>query len=55
MFFDLLQRAPGIPEFQNEEAQRHLISIGGRLGLYVGVFQDAVTQNGKPEPLPAIA
>ena len=27
MFFELLQRAPQIPEFQNEAAQGHLISI----------------------------
>ena len=55
MFFELLQRAPGIPEFQNEEAQGHLISIGERLGLYVGVFQKSVSQNGVAEPVPVVA
>jgi len=55
MFFELLQRASQITEFQNEEAQGHLISIGERLGLYVNVFQSAVAQNGVPEPVPAIA
>ncbi|ABF43705.1 glycoside hydrolase, family 57 [Candidatus Koribacter versatilis Ellin345] len=55
MFFDLLQRAPQIPECLSAEAQNHLISIGERLGLYVGVFQNAVAQNGTPEPVPAVA
>jgi alpha-amylase/alpha-mannosidase (GH57 family) len=55
LFFELLQRAPQVPEFQNEEAQNHLISIGERLGLYVGVFQSPVAQNGAPETVPAIA
>ncbi len=55
MFFDLLQRAPQIAECQSDEAQQHLISIGERLGLYVGVFQNAVAQNGAPEPIPAVA
>ena len=55
MFFELLQRAPGIPEFQNEDAQGHLISIGERLGLYVGVFQKSVSQNGVAEPVPVVA
>ena len=54
MFFELLQRAPQIEEFQNEEAQRHLISIGERLGLYVGVFQNP-EPNGAAEPVPAVA
>jgi alpha-amylase/alpha-mannosidase (GH57 family) len=55
MFFDLLQRAPQIPDFQNEQAQRHLLSIGERLGLYVGVFQDAPLQNDATEPAQAVA
>ncbi len=55
MFFDLLKRASQIEEFQNEEAQHHLISIGERLGLYVGVFQNSIAQNGTNEPAPAVA
>jgi alpha-amylase/alpha-mannosidase (GH57 family) len=55
MFFELLQRAPQIPEFQNEEAQGHLISIGERLGLYVGVYQGTMSQNGTPAPTQAVA
>lgn len=55
MFFELLQRASQIPEFQNEEAQHHLISIGERLGLYVGVFQDAAASKAPAEPEAAVA
>ncbi|HEY3929611.1 MAG TPA: DUF3536 domain-containing protein [Candidatus Koribacter sp.] len=56
MFFDLLQRAPEIAEFQNEEAQRHLISIGERLGLHVDVFRATVAQTPPAsEPVPAVA
>ena len=55
MFFELLQRAPEIAEFQNDEAQAHLISIGQRLGLYIGVFQGAMAQNGASEPATAVA
>ena len=55
MFFELLQRAPSIEEFQNEEAQNHLISIGERLGLYVGVFQNPTSPGSAPEPVSAVA
>jgi alpha-amylase/alpha-mannosidase (GH57 family) len=55
MFFELLKRASQIAEFQNEAAQGHLISIGERLGLYVGVFQGAEAQNGASAPEVAVA
>jgi alpha-amylase/alpha-mannosidase (GH57 family) len=55
MFFELLQRAPQIPEFQNEAAQGHLISIAERLGLYTGVYQGTLAQNGAPAPVEAVA
>jgi hypothetical protein len=55
MFFELLQRAPQIPEFQNETAQGHLISIAERLGLYTGVYQGTLAQNGAPAPVEAVA
>jgi hypothetical protein len=50
-----LQRAPQIPEFQNETAQGHLISIAERLGLYTGVYQGTLAQNGAPAPVEAVA
>ncbi len=55
MFFDLLQRAPQIEDFQNEDAQRHLISIGERLGLHVDVFQPTLPPPLTTETEPAVA